>query len=276
MRGVTGSPLESAWARWYGAFHSRQPVLAAFTFLMLAAMAPTLLAMVFDERTFNGINVWIKPFKFELSTAVHMATLALFWPFLGERFRKGRALRAAAWVVAAIFVFEVGYIAFRAGRAEASHFNESTPAAELLYAAMGIGIGIVILITVWIGVQILRSREGGISPTLRLAIGLRLIVGSVLGAVSGGYMSSHSGHWVGAVATDAGGLPLFGWSREVGDLRVAHFVGLHAMQGLPIVGLLVQRAPLGRAWVLVTALVWSVVTALAFLQALHGKPLLPL
>lgn len=261
---------------WYDNLRRRQPVLAAFAFLMLAAMAPTLMAMALDVRTFNGVNVWIKPFKFELSTAVHMATLAFFWPYLDLRFRKGRALSVAVWIIVAIFVFEVGYIAFRASLAEASHFNNSTPTAEILYAAMGVAIVVVMAITVWIGVQVWRSDEGGISATLRLSIGLGLILGTLLGTASGVAMSQHYSHWVGGVASDAGGLPLFGWSRGGGDLRVAHFVGLHAMQGLPFVGWLLQRSSSGRGWVLAAALVWVGLSAAVFVQAWQGKPFLAL
>jgi hypothetical protein len=238
--------VASGWGRWYDELRRRQPVLAAFTFLMLAAMAPTLMAMALDARTFNDVNTWIKPFKFELSTAVHMATLAILWPYLDSRFGRGGVLRVAVWLIAAIFVFEVGYIAFRASLAEASHFNDSTPTAALLYAAMGVAILVVMAVTLWIGVQVLRSREGGISPTFRLASGLGLIVGTLLGTASGVAMSTHYSHWVGGAATDAGGLQLFGWSRSGGDLRVAHFVGLHAMQGLPLIGWLAQRSPSGR------------------------------
>lgn len=259
----------------YGALRRRQPVLAAFTLLMLAAAAPTLLAMALDARTFNGINVWIKPPKFELSTAIHMATLALFWPFIHEKLRSGRAFRIAPWVIAAVFMFEVGYIGFRAALAEASHFNESTPVAAAMYAAMGVGIVIVMAITVWIGIGVLRSGAGGISAAMRLAIGVGLILGSVLATISGGYMSAlqHS-HWVGGAATDAGGIPFFGWSRSGGDLRAAHFLGLHAMQGLPMVGWLLQRAP-GRGVVVTAALIWTAATGAVFFQALQGHPLLP-
>jgi hypothetical protein len=272
--GGAGSAL--AWSAGYGEFRRRQPVLTAFAFLMIAAMAPTLLAMALETRTYNGINVWMKPFKFELSTAVHMATLAWFWAYLDDRFRARRRVRAAAWMVGLIFAAEVAYIAYRAAYAEGSHFNNSTPAAAIAYSLMGIGILVTIGITTWIGILVLRSREGGLAPTLRLAIGLGLIGGSVLGAISGGYMSAQPGHWVGGVATDAGGVPLFGWSRSGGDLRVAHFIGLHAMQGIPVIGYLVQSLSVGRTIVWASLAVWTAVTAVVFVQAIQGRPLWPL
>ena len=147
--------------------------------------------------------------------------------------------------------------------------------AFLMLAAMGVAIVVVMAITVWIGVQCLRSHEGGISPTLRLSIGLGLILGTLLGTASGVAMSQHYSHWVGGAASDAGGVPLFGWSRAGGDLRVAHFVGLHAMQGLPFIGWLAERSSSGRGWVFAAALVWVGLSAAVFIQAWQGKPFLP-
>jgi hypothetical protein len=259
----------------YEELRERQPVLAAFSFLIVAAMVPTLLAMAIDVRLFNGINVWLKPFKFELSTVVHMGTLAWFWPYLDERLRRSVAVRGAAWTIGMIFVAEVGYIAFRASLAEGSHFNTATPAAAIAYPLMGVAILVAVGLTGWIGVLILRSSAGALAPPLRLAIGLGLIAGSVLGGVTGFHMSQQTGHWVGGVASDAGGLPLFGWSRAVGDLRVAHFVGLHAMQGIPLVGYLVRQMPAGRTVVWLVLALWIVAAAATFFQAMQGRPLLP-
>lgn len=260
----------------FGEWRRREPMLAAFAILMAVAMLPTLLAILIDTRTFNGINVWIKPFKFQASLAIFFATLAWFWGYLDAEVRARRRVRVAVLLICGIGFFEVAYITFRAALAEGSHFNTSTPLAAVLYPLMGVGILVQVSLAAWAGKLILRSREGGISPTLRFSIGMGLIAGTILGGVTGVYMSAQTGHWVGGVANDATGVFFFGWSRTGGDLRVAHFVGLHAMQGIPIIGYLVRNMQAGRTLIWATLVMWTAVTAVLFLQALGGRPFLPL
>ena len=79
-------------------------------------------------------------------------------------------------------------------------------------------------------------------------------------------------------APDGGpGLPGTGWSREHGDLRVPHFLGLHAMQVLPLLALALGR----RRWpettrvrlTLTAAASYALLFALLLWQALRGQPL---
>lgn len=272
----TSAPTGHGLHDWFSEWRRREPTLAALTLLMLAAMVPTFIAFLFETRTFNGINVWIKPLKFQSSVALYAATLAWFLGYVDAEIRARQSVRLAIKAVSTIFVLEIAYITWRAALAEGSHFNSSTPAAAVIYPLMGIGIVLSVALVAWIGRLVLRSHAGGITPTLRRSIGWGLIAGAVLGGVTGAYMSSRTGHWVGGVASDAGGAPIFGWSRTGGDLRVAHFAGLHAMQGIPIIGYLVQRSSRGMALLWASLAVWTLVTAALFAQALAGRPLLPM
>jgi hypothetical protein len=259
-------------------FYQREPILTAVAAILLAMMIPSFAGLLIDTRTFNGINVWIKPLKFQSSGAIFLLTLALFWPYLDAKDRARKGVRLAARFVSIVLLLEIAYITYRASQAEGSHFNNATLRDEILYALMGIGILSSTIVSGWFGWLMLRARDAIAAPDLRFAIGIGLIAGVILGSLTGAYMSSQPGHWVGGVQSDLNGSFFFGWSRTGGDLRVAHFAGLHAMQGIPLVGWFASRYAPGkvRPIVLAATIVWTVVTAATFIQAIMGRALFPL
>jgi hypothetical protein len=93
----------------------------------------------------------------------------------------------------------------------------------------------------------------------------------LLGGVLGGYLSAQAGH---AVGPEVGHLPVTGWNRAGGDLRVAHFLGLHAEQALPIAAWALGGGGVRwrRAAVWAAAGAWTLGTLLAFAQAVRGRP----
>ena len=69
------------------------------------------------------------------------------------------------------------------------------------------------------------------------------------------------------------GLPFVNWSTAHGDLRIAHFVGLHAMQALPIFGFRGRSRP--AAWpprnlVIAAGILWLAVVGGLLTMALQG------
>lgn len=252
-----------------------QPVLAAVGILLLLATAPTLLAFGLDQRLLNGINVWAKPLKFEVSLALHLLTVAWLMLFLPAEIRSTRLVRGLAIAMATAALFEIAYIALQASRGEASHFNRTTLVTNLMYALMGFGALVLVGTSSAIGGLILR--HGQRQQPIALAAGLGLILGGVLGGITGAYMSAQTGHWVGGVQNDAGGLPIVGWSRLGGDLRVSHFFGLHLMQVLPITAWLGARLLPERRQkpaILVVAALGSLLAVATLAQAILGRPFL--
>ncbi len=127
------------------------------------------------------------------------------------------------------------------------------------------------------GVLISRNRRPGFDPALRTGLALGLILTLLLSVVFAGAMANNGSHFVGPATSDAGGLWLMGWSREVGDLRVAHFLGTHAMHAVPLAGFLAGRLLPRRPAVAATwgfAALWVALCVATFLQALAGQPFL--
>lgn len=244
------------------------PLLWTVSLAFLVAFVISLALMLIDHRLFNGISVWVKPAKFYLSLAVHMLTLNFGIMLLPEAVRRYRTTSLATGTMAAMAVLEMVYITFRAARGEASHFNRSSELAELLYNLMGMGAAMMMVVTAWLGIQILRY---GPRNAMSLATGMGFLMAAVLTLMVGFTLGGMGSHWIGGDQTDATGLPLFGWSTTGGDLRVSHFIGLHLMQGLPIVALAGSRG-----LVILAALGGLALTLATFTTALMGLPLIAL
>lgn len=254
----------------------RQPLLWGSAIVLLLLMAPTFVAYLLEARTVYDINAWTKPLKFQFSLVLYLGTLAWFWGCLAPEARNARWLRIFAIASVALIGFEIVYIMLQSARGVGSHFNESTPIEGLMFTLMGVAALVFTTFAAALGIAIARHPRADLAPAFRLSVVLGLILTTVLGMTAGIVISINGGHWVAAPPTDAGGLPIFGWTRQGGDLRVAHFFGLHAMQILPIAGaLIVRRRPqaVGLVWIAACALV--ALTVFTLWQAMAGRAFLP-
>ena len=247
--------------------------------LCLVAVANLSLAVVFtalmvlDGRTLLGRNVWTKPWKFATSIAIFTGTMGWILPSLSL---SNRVETLATTVIGSAMTIEIVLISTQAARGVASHFNDSTPLNTAVYAIMGITITISSLVVAYVLWRVVRNP-----PNLALAylwgIGIGMFV-FVIASFEGWLMVSQGGHGVG-VANDAPGLPLVNWSVTGGDLRVAHFIGLHALQVVPLAGYIVSRweALSTRQSIVGVGLIgvlYSGITVVTFIQAILGHPLI--
>ncbi len=260
-----------------GVLHERQPELAAAAWLSLLAIVPCLFAMLVDPRTVNDINVWIKPSKFFVSFAIYYATLAWAFGYLPQSAQGSVAGRLVIRGALVVGVYEMSWIVLAAANGVLSHFNDSTVGA-IAYGLAGIGSLVLIGVILMQGMMIARQRTVPIAPALRWGIVSGAVIAFGATLITAGTLSMNGGHWVGGIPSDAYGLPLLGWSRIGGDLRVAHFFALHAQQALPALGL--AAVTLGRSnargTMLLGALAYAALVVVTFVQALRGVPFIGL
>jgi hypothetical protein len=252
----------------------RDPLLVGVGFGMLFALAPTLIAAAVDERTLYGIDIWTKPLKFQASVGLYLLTLAWFWAWLPVQRRRSAGARLTRALVIATALFEVGYISLQSARGVGSHFNVATPLEAAMFNLMGLAALLLTAASALLGVWLWRAGAGPRPTPLHTAAVAGLVITGVSGIVTGMVIAAHGGHGVGGVNTDAAGLALFGWSRSGGDLRVAHFFAIHAMQLLPAAGWAASMLPrrAARAAVMAASVAMVTVIVLTLVQALAGEP----
>ncbi|GHJ53722.1 hypothetical protein Nm8I071_30290 [Nonomuraea sp. TT08I-71] len=256
--------------------------------LFVAAMAVlTVVAAVgvlADPRVLTGVPIWLKPLKFAISFVLYGTTLAWMLTLLP---RRSRVAEWAATVIVAMSVVEMAVIVTQVLRGTTSHYNGTTPLNGALFSAMGAAIMVLFLAQLVIGiVALLRPTADRVAGhAVRLGLGLSLLgmlvaipmVTRTPDSAPEGISGAHS---VG-VADGGPGLPLVGWSTTGGDLRIGHFVGLHALQALPLLAILLNRFLGGRLdertrarLLLVAGAAYGAATLLLTWQALRGQPLL--
>jgi len=252
-----------------------EPVFAGAGLLIALSLAVTLAAMTIDSRLFQGEAIWIKPVKFQVALAIYLLSLAFFARWLPAGMTATRGYRAYAGFVVFACVAELAWVGGAAMSGIGSHFNIASPLMARLYSLMGVLAVSLTSASLVYGVAIWRSREPDARPALRLSVALGLVLTFVLTVPIAGTMASMPGHFVGQPVTGAA-VPLMGWSREVGDLRLPHFFATHAMHFLPLAGLAATRLlgpeTAGRA-VWAAAAVFTLLVLGLFAGALAGRPL---
>jgi hypothetical protein len=248
--------------------------------------------VLLDPRIVTGAPVWLKPAKFAISVSIYCFTFVWLLGFV-----KGhpKAVRRAVNATVTGFLVEMVIIIGQAARGTTSHFNLASPLDAALWTLMGAFIVVVWMMNLLLAVLLMRQRmaDRAFAWSLRLAAVISLAGMAVAflmttptpqqmaGLAAGHGLPIAGAHSVG-VPDGGPGLPIVGWSTAGGDLRIAHFVGLHALQILPLVGWLITRrrgmmARLGEAQRV--GLIWTAgmtylgLVLLLTVQALRGESL---
>lgn len=260
---------------------ARDPLLFWTGALMLLGLVVVTLLSISDQRLVLGINPWIKPMKFLVSIVIFVWSLAWFMPET-EPDPVRRAL--VRWTVAGAMVIEIALIAMQAARGTTSHFNATTAFDLAVFNIMGAAItvsSVAVVLFLWILRRDTPTARAGYLWGIRIGVALFILASMLPGFM----MVGNNAHSI--PGPDGGaGLPFVNWSVEFGDLRTAHFFGMHALQALPLLGFLLDKTiggnqpgiliPTARNVVMTVGALWLVATAALLGIALLGRPIMAL
>ena len=244
----------------------RNSTLYWFGFYNLAVAIVCVILMQFDPQQILGVSRWLKPMKFFFSVCIMTWTMG--WLLYYLNYKKG--VRTISWFIVVCMFIENFIILLQSIRGERSHFNVQNSTNAMLFGIMGLAILIFTLTVIYTAALYFRQKEFSISKSYLLGIRLGLLF-FIIFSIEGGIMLSNSSHTIGG-ADGGPGFPLVNWSNRFGDLRIAHFFGMHSLQILPLAGFYIFKKPVA---LFIFSVAYFLFVVAILIMALKGLPLLP-
>ena len=225
-----------------------------------------------------GTNPWIKPIKFSLSFSTYASTISVLLLALQIPRWQLTLVRRTIAVSVALEIFSLSMQAWRSAYPHAGSSLLDGPLAQLTNGMVMANTAIVCWMLALFCAN--RVHTDRVDRPMVSAIRYSIVI-FLAGNAIGGYMLARGSHTVGAADNSGPGLPFVNWSTIAGDLRIAHFIAIHAIQIVPLFAyVLSQMSPIPAvrrrklAVVALSLLVGGVVGA-TFVQAAMGRPLIP-
>lgn len=245
---------------------NRNGTLFFFGFACFALAGMCLFLVNASSTSVAEVNAWHKPLKFSVSIAVYVWTIGWFLQYLPSF-----DSTFFSWTNVLLFTFELTYITLQAARGQESHFNQSSTLYSALFVAMAVAATFIVLYAAYIAYLFFRSDFPDLSAHYLWSIRLALII-FVTFSLEGFLMGSRQSHTVGPPRSSIS-LPITKWNLDSGDLRVAHFLGMHALQLLPLLSHFVLK---NTKAVFVVSAIYFLLATITLVQALAGKPVFDL
>ena len=243
---------------------TRNETLFYYGLLCLVVSLVFIVLTKFTNTKVYNVNAWYKPFKFAFSTFSFTWAMAWYCYYL-PNFN----ISLFNWSIIILLGFEIIYIAFQASKGQLSHYNLSTPVYSVLYSLMAFAATAVTLYTAYVGILFFKYDFPSLPNYYLWAIRFGIII-FVIFSFEGFAMGSRLNHSVGAL-NDNSNWFIVGWSKKVGDLRVSHFIGMHALQALPILSNYVFK---NTKLTIGLSFVYGLLASITLIQAVQGKPLI--
>jgi hypothetical protein len=217
-----------------------------------------------DTVQILNVNRWLKPMKFYFSVGLMILSFGWLLHYINDV----KKIKRWTWLLIISMFFENGLIILQSIRGTTSHFNFKTLTDGMIFNFMGIFILIFTVTCIRICIAFFRQKDFTISESYVWGIRLGILF-FVLFTIEGGMMLGLMKHTVGA-ADGSPGMPVTNWSKGYGDLRIAHFAGIHSLQVLPLLGFYIART---KRRIIILSVIYFLLVSALFVQAVCGIPL---
>ncbi len=250
---ISSNPIQGQTTGIQQTIYNNWNINKPLTILTIACATIAILAIfgvLADPRQVLGQPIWAKTTKFAISLTLYGSSMLWMLGMLNTR-----ASKIAGNILGGSLILEMLLIITQAIRGRAMHFNVATPIDTALWGAMSFGIMIFSIAAIIATILLLRVKLESRAMLWSLRLGL---IVTMLGLAEGSLMTNPNAlqtaalqagqklefvgaHTVNVLQDGGAGIPFLGWSTDHGDLRIGHFIGMHGLQIIPLLGIFLMR-----------------------------------
>lgn len=218
----------------------------------------------FNHSLIAGENAWAKPARYFLSSGISIWTFGWFIYHINSKTQ----IKVISWLIAMSLLFETTTIFIQSYRGVPSHFNNSDPFNSMMNGLMIIFMLVFLITVIYITILFFNQKKMPISQHYTWGLRMGLLIFTIF-SVTGIIMFAKMTHSIGGNDANSG-MILFNWSLKYGDLRIAHFMGVHSLQIIPILSYYLFSK---KIQVINFSILYFLVTFCFLILALVGIPL---
>ena len=208
-------------------------ILVTYGALMWLSCGIVYFLSLSDARTLREVGVWVKPMKFMAATALFAWTTVWLSYLASPSIVNSTSYGWICVLIVTTSLFEVVYITYQGSQGAASHYNTSDSLHAILFGVMALAAVGLTATQAWLAWEIWKEQSSSGLSVVALSVVMGLLLTFILATVSGFLLG-------GRQPPEGVGLPLVGW-HLYRDIRPSHFLGVHAHQLIPLLGLLADR-----------------------------------
>lgn len=246
--------------------HKRNKLFFWFGFYNILMAIFCMGVALYDHTNILGTNIWLKPIKFFISVSLTVWTFGWMMHLLHSK----TAVLIASWLMVISLFFENAIILLQSYRKVPSHFNETTRFDAFMYQLMLFFIILFTCAAVFVTIMFFYQKKIAVSQHYCWGIRMGMLLFVVFTFI-GGWMVHIGAHSIPASENNSTGIVFFNWSLHHGDLRIAHFFGVHTLQMIPLISYYALEK---KKQVIIFSIAYFIWVLALFVLGLMGQPLL--
>jgi hypothetical protein len=233
----------------------KQVPLFVYSSLFFLILALSCFALIFvDPRSILGVSPWLKPFKFAISFSLYLISLSFFLPYLNLSINK--LLYVSRFIAFCVFICMIAII-LQSFSSTLYQFTWPKEGTDYYYTSLFLIANFAVIANTAAASYVFYlffQKTLPISTSYLWGIRFGLLI-FLLSSIEGIFMIFYGIYNQSKPLFGNLELPLIS-AHSLANLKTSHFLGIHSLQILPVIGYLLKKQENGFGLIILIGMIY--------------------